>query len=99
MTAHPITKLANDHYMRTYEELLGPIRFEPLKMLELGIADGDSLYHWRDYLPAATIVGLDTRPFAPDDASGRLAAYQGEQQDRGLLTKIKEIMRPRVGMS
>lgn len=46
-------------YLRTYEKMLQHRRDVPLRILELGVSSGASLLVWRDYLPHATIVGLD----------------------------------------
>ena len=84
-----IDKLAMPHYMRRYEELvLEPSRNKPVRLLEIGIARGDSLYFWRDRLPHAKIVGLDIERVELDDPSGRIRTYVGEQQDRELLDRI-----------
>ena len=84
-----IDKLAMPHYLRRYEELvLEPSRDKAVRLLEIGIARGDSLYFWRDQLPRATIVGLDIEEALLDDPSGRIRTYVGEQQDRELLDRI-----------
>jgi hypothetical protein len=49
----------SDTYFVEYQRLLGPRRDAPLRILELGVASGASLLTWRDYLPNATIVGID----------------------------------------
>jgi hypothetical protein len=84
----PITKLGLAHYMRNYDEFLGPLRDRPLRLLELGIAEGDSLRRWAEWLPQARIVGLDIRPRIAGLDNERIATYQGEQQDRALLDRI-----------
>jgi hypothetical protein len=88
-TSERIDKLAMPHYMRRYEQLvLEPSATLPVRLLEIGIARGDSLYFWRDRLPNAKIVGLDIQPVVLDDPSGRIRTYVGEQQDRELLDRI-----------
>lgn len=49
----------SDIYFLEYQRLLASRRNEPLRILELGVASGASLLVWRDYLPNATIVGID----------------------------------------
>jgi hypothetical protein len=91
----PITKLGLAHYMRNYDEYIGPMRNENLRLLELGIAEGDSLRHWASWLPRARIVGLDIRPRIPGLDNERVVTYQGEQQDRALLDRIGREQAPR----
>jgi SAM-dependent methyltransferase len=88
-TGTRIDKLAMPHYMRRYEDLvIAPSRGKPVRLLEIGIARGDSLYFWRDQLSCARIVGLDIEPVRLYDPSGRIRTYVGEQQDRELLDRI-----------
>jgi hypothetical protein len=84
----PLSKDGLAHYFRNYDEFIGPLRDKPLNLLELGVAYGDSLRHWENWLPNATITGLDTQPCPMDFASGRVKTYVGEQQNRALLDRI-----------
>lgn len=84
----PISKLGLAHYMRNYDEYLGPLRLGPLRLLELGIAEGDSLRRWAEWMPQSLIVGLDIRPRIAGLDGERIVTYQGEQQDRPLLDRI-----------
>lgn len=92
--ATPISKIDHEHYLRTYTDYLKPIANEPFVLLEIGIADGDSLYYWRDHYPNAIIIGIDIRPIEINDTSGRVFAYQGKQQDLDLLDKIRATHAP-----
>lgn len=57
---HGTDKSSAGHgYTDTYERLLGHLRHRNLTLLELGVWEGASLFMWRDYLPAATIIGVD----------------------------------------
>lgn len=76
---------ADHDYTPLYEQHLGPMRYAPLTLLELGVKDAASLRMWRDWLPHATIVGLDITPMTlePD-----LHTYCGDQADEDLLRRI-----------
>ncbi|QVL33081.1 hypothetical protein KIH39_03965 [Telmatocola sphagniphila] len=89
-----IDKLWLNHYLKNYQEFLGPLRNEPVKLLELGIAKGDSLRHWSDWFPCATIAGLDIKPFQIESGYDRVHCYQGEQQDTRILDKIGNELAP-----
>lgn len=89
-----ITKLGLEHYFRNYEEYLGPIRADPIRLLELGVAGGQSLQHWETWLPKAQITGLDITPCPAQFASGRVQTFVGEQQDRALLDRIAQERAP-----
>jgi hypothetical protein len=69
-------------YLREYERIFEPMRHAPLKLLELGVQDGFSMYLWKEYLPNAVVVGLDCDPRPvgfPDDP--RFYFVQGGQDD------------------
>ena len=69
-------------YLARYEREFGHLFDEPIRLLELGVQRGGSMYLWRDLLPKATIVGLDLNEIPIDDDTGRVHVYQGYQQDR-----------------
>ena len=90
----PISKMEHPHYLELYNEFLAPYKNHPFVILEIGIAEGTSLYYWRDHFPNATIIGIDMNPFNADDSSGRIHTYQGMQQDTALLDQIAKAHAP-----
>ena len=51
------------HYLPIYEKFLKKYKNEPIKFLEIGVAEGGSLSLWRKYFGAnATIFGVDIDP-------------------------------------
>jgi hypothetical protein len=48
-----------DIYLREYGRLFEPLRFSPIRLLELGVHQGASMVLWEKYFPHATVVGLD----------------------------------------
>jgi hypothetical protein len=80
-------------YYEIYEELLEPIRNEPLRLLELGVESGRSVSTWCDYLPNSTIVGLDFHD-RPSDYPARAHYIQGRQEDPAALARACEIGSP-----
>ena len=60
---------------------------EPISLLEIGIANGDSLRMWRDYFLKATIYGLDIndkRQYAEE----RIRIHHGSQADPVTIARI-----------
>lgn len=72
--------------LRNYEKFLAPIQHQPLKLLELGVQDGNSLRMWQDYLPNTIVVGLDVEPVAVEG----IPVYCGGQEDTALLDEIAQ---------
>ena len=62
---HGTDKSSRHHdYLKVYEPLFAPLRDKPLTILEIGVLNGASLRTWREYFPAAHIVGADIDPLA-----------------------------------
>ncbi len=79
-------------YTRHYDKHFAPLRYEPVRILEIGIggyadpaAGGGSLRMWKNYFPRAIVYGMDIF-----DKSGvresRIHTVQGSQDDVEFLT-------------
>jgi hypothetical protein len=76
-------------YLAEYERFLGPLRDQPIRLLELGVCFGASMQMWRDYLPAATIVGLDINEKPPSFPNDRRVHFvRGRQDDPAVLDEV-----------
>ena len=73
-------------YLKSYTKLLENRRREELRVLELGVSSGASLLIWRDYLPRATIIGIDISE-PPERILGqdRIHFIQGSQDDPAII--------------
>jgi hypothetical protein len=88
------SSLGND-YSAEYRRHLGPRRFQKSLLLEIGVgggksrnAGGSSLHVWRDYLPRATIVGLDLYEKELPFLGRRVHTVQGDQSSQNDLARI-----------
>lgn len=75
------------NYLSLYEQYLEPRRNQPLTLLELGVLDGASLRMWRDYLPNASIVGLDHKPAISIPGC---ITVQGSQDDPAAIARVAQ---------
>ena len=75
-------------YTLVYERLLGPIRSEPLTLVEIGVQKGASLRMWSDWMPNARIVGIDINPAAAIMDTGRGLVRIGDQADKTFLSQV-----------
>jgi hypothetical protein len=91
---HDTDKAAHLHYLEAYERHFASLRSMEMSLLELGIKKGGSLLMWRDYFPLGHIAGLDIEPATVPDDTGRIAIYQGMQQDTALLRRIADETAP-----
>lgn len=84
------------NYSRYYEMFFGPMRSDPVKLLEIGIFAGASLRAWREYFhnPKAEISGIDLRgdyQYLLDE--GCKATYIVDQGDKQQLTDFNNAHR------
>lgn len=85
---HDTDKASQPGYLSHYSILFDHLRDREVRLLELGINKGGSMYLWRDYFPRGVIAGLDLNPVHLDDPSGRIRTYAGGQDDLKLLETI-----------
>jgi hypothetical protein len=94
------SSLGND-YSEHYARHLGPRRFERCVLLEIGVgggrnphAGGNSLHVWRDYLPRATIVGLDLFAKELPFLGRRVHLMEGDQSSADDLDRVVDRFGP-----
>jgi SAM-dependent methyltransferase len=81
-------------YSRVYEKLFAPLRDEPLRILEIGLArveagrECPSLRVWLDYFPNAQVFGFDIEDHS-DFVHERARVYRGDQGDPATLRAFK----------
>jgi hypothetical protein len=86
------------HYFPIYEAIFGPLRTEPLRILEIGIWHGASLKLWRQYFehPKTIIVGVDVLPecLQFDAPAAGVHIRIGSQADPAFLKRVVEELGP-----
>jgi len=79
---------------RTYQELLRPLKYRRIRLLEIGIGGtldevgGRSLLAWRAFFPLGTIVGFDLQDKGRL-ATRRIKIYRGDQGSAADLTRLR----------
>lgn len=76
------------HFPTIYDAHLYHLQDKPLKMLELGIYHGGSLYTWKKYFPKASIIGVDIDPNCAKWADDNIVIEIGDQNDENFLEKL-----------
>jgi SAM-dependent methyltransferase len=84
----------SEQYLERYTREFSHLFSAKVKLLELGVQRGGSLYLWRDLFPDGQIAGLDLNPISINDDSGRIHLYQGFQQDHVVLDQIGHEVAP-----
>jgi hypothetical protein len=81
-------------YLEFYDNLFKDIRNNPIKLLEIGVDKGASLYMWLNYFTNANCVGIDINQSSLNHVSKRLEIEIGDQSDSLFLNKIKKLHGP-----
>jgi hypothetical protein len=78
------------HYFKHYEEHFSSFRQRPIKILEIGVKDGDSLQIWKDYFhEESEIYGIEINQEPLKDFKlERTKIFFGSQTDMVFLNKV-----------
>jgi demethylmacrocin O-methyltransferase len=88
-------KFTRHDYAPVYARYLEPRRYEPLKLLEIGIGGedyelgGPSLFTWRDYLPNAQIYAIDIYDKSALNGD-RIKTFNCSQADQAGLAALNQ---------
>ncbi len=77
------------NYTEVYEYFFLPLKYAPIRILEIGIEEGGSLRLWEKYFPNAAIFGIDivNKEYMN---SKRLKTFVGDQASRQALSSFIE---------
>lgn len=79
-----------EHYSPIYDSHFERIQNQPLSLLEIGVADGGSLFTWQEYFPKAAITGIDNNPVCKQYEEGNIKVFIGDQADAAFLQSVNE---------
>lgn len=77
-------------YLKKYEKYLPFNRNEKIKILEIGVLDGESLCTWKKYFYNAEIIGIDINPYCKKFEENNIKIEIGSQYDGEFLKTIGE---------
>jgi hypothetical protein len=84
-------KSSNIHdYLKKYEKYFPFKRTDKIKLLEIGVLNGQSVKTWKDYFINATIVGIDIMDQCKHYEEERIHIEIGDQTDEYFLKNIME---------
>jgi hypothetical protein len=72
-------------YLDIYDRYLGPLRDEHVRLLEIGVKNGESLRTWKHYFHRGQIHGIDIDPGCRVHEEDRIEIAIGSQDDRAFL--------------
>ena len=78
------------NYTEIYERLFFPWRDEPIKIFEIGVAEGGSLKMWQAYFPQARIFAVDIEPKTQFD-NARVKTLIADQANRDQLQEALDV--------
>ena len=78
------------NYCVKYEKYLPFSRTDKLKIMEIGILNGESLRMWKDYFILSNIVGIDITKECKQYEEERITVEIGSQIDENFLNEVCE---------
>lgn len=76
-------------YFQVYEKIFSSYRNKKIKFVEVGVANGGSLFMWRKYFgKKAKIIGIDLNPNAKSLEKYGFKIYIGSQSDKSFWDKF-----------
>jgi len=79
----PYRTVKHSTYFQVYDELFSPWRGRNITFVEIGIAEGGSLFMWREFFgPQARIIGIDINPEAKVLTKYGFEIFIGSQSDK-----------------
>jgi len=75
-------------YLKKYEKYLPFERNQELKILEIGVLNGNSLRTWKEYYPNANVYGIDINPDCKQQEESRITIEIGSQIDGEFLSRV-----------
>jgi hypothetical protein len=75
-------------YAAIYEWFLAVRRFEPLRLLEIGVWKAGSLRMWESYLPNARILRIESSPDVVQERAERAEILIGDAADEQFLNDV-----------
>ncbi len=97
--AHGSDKFTVHKFGPVYERYLGEMRFDPVRILEIGIGGedfelgGPSLTAWAEYFPNARVVGIDLFDKSALDTD-RITTVVCDQSDQAALAQLNDMHGP-----
>lgn len=79
---------AGHGYLDFYERFFSEIRYENIKLLEIGVFRGQSARMWELYFPLGSIIGLDIDPSTLEHTRGRVQIMLANQNDAAVLNQM-----------
>ncbi len=83
-------------YCPHYERFVGDMKNLPITMIEIGVAAGNSLRMWREWMPKATIYGFDMNSVEKRNEDGFKVIIGNQREPNDLEAMIKETGRPNL---
>ena len=89
---HRGAMIKHDHFFDIYDSHLSYRQDDEMKILEIGVFNGGSLYMWKNYFQNSSIIGLDIDPFTKrwEESDKNIKIYIGDQCDTNFLKKVCE---------
>lgn len=72
-------------FIDAYLFQFGHLRYEPIRLLEIGVGNGRSMEMWRLFFPKAEIFGIDIEEICLEHEGNRVKIFIGDQANEEFL--------------
>ncbi len=83
-------------YLRTYDELFGDLRDEPIQLVEFGVRRGASLRMWEEYFTRGQVYAVDVHTSAHRQGTGPSTILVADQAEEASLDRLTRKLRPTI---
>jgi hypothetical protein len=77
-------------YLKKYEKYFPFKRTDKIKILEIGVLNGDSIRTWKEYFLNAEIIAIDINPDCKKHEEERINIEIGDQTDESFLKNVTD---------
>src|SRR3990172_3771798 len=82
--------LKHPQYFDVYHHHFQSLRDKKIKLLEIGVRKGGSLWMWKKYFPLGKITGIDNQPQAKQWEGPNIEIFIGDQADAAFLRRVSQ---------
>lgn len=83
-----------ENYFPAFDFHFERIQNQPLRLLEIGVQKGGSLFTWQQYFPQAAIAGIDIDPACAQFEQENIRVFIGDQADVNFLESVNRSAGP-----
>lgn len=78
-------------YLHIYDRYFSQFRDQPITLIEIGVKQGKSIRMWSEYLPKATVIGVDVDKRCMQYETERVKIVIGDQASKAVTDRVLKL--------